>query len=340
MKVDGGFGLASASLGGQVDDEARSFEEAGYDGVWSAETSHDPFLPLAFAARVTERVDLGTGIAVAFARNPMTVANITWDLQALSKGRFILGLGSQIKPHITKRFSMEWSDPAARMREFILAVRAILGAWQEGEKLDFRGDYYTHTLMTPFFDPGPNPHGIARIALAGVGAKMTEVAGEVCDGFVCHSFTTEDYLRDVTMPALERGWATAGRERSTFEISGPAFIVTGKDEAAMATSAKATRQQIAFYASTPAYKPVLDHHGWGDAQAELNRLSKQGEWVAMGEVIDDDMLDAFAVVAEPERLADAVHARWGGISDRISFYAPYRSDADTWLPVIEALRRA
>jgi probable F420-dependent oxidoreductase len=340
MKVDGGFGLASASLGGQVDDEARSFEEAGYDGVWSAETSHDPFLPLAFAARVTERVDLGTGIAVAFARNPMTVANITWDLQALSKGRFILGLGSQIKPHITKRFSMPWSDPAARMREFILAVRAILGAWQEGSRLEFRGDYYTHTLMTPFFDPGPNPHGIARIALAGVGEKMTEVAGEVCDGFVCHSFTTESYLRDVTLPALERGWAKAGRARADFEISGPAFVVTGKDEQAMADSAKAIKQQIAFYASTPAYRPVLDHHGWGEAQDELNRLSKQGEWVAMGDVIDDDMLDAFAVVAEPERLAAKVHERWGDVSDRLSFYAPYRSDADTWLPVIEALKQA
>ena len=331
MKVDGGFGLASASLGGAVDEEARSFEQAGYDGIWSAETSHDPFLPLAFAARVTERVELGTGIAVAFARNPMTVANITWDLQALSHGRFILGLGSQIKPHITKRFSMPWSDPAARMREFILAVRAILEAWQEGTRLDFRGDHYQHTLMTPFFDPGPNPHGIARIALAGVGEKMTEVAGEVCDGFVCHSFTTEAYLHDVTLPA---------RAREDFEISGPAFIVTGKDEEAMADSARAIKQQIAFYASTPAYKPVLDHHGWGDAQVELNRLSKQGEWVAMGEVIDDEMLDAFAVVAEPARLAAQVHERWGAISDRISFYAPYRSDAETWLPVIEALKRA
>jgi probable F420-dependent oxidoreductase len=340
MKVDGGFGLASASLGGQVDDEARSFEEAGYDGIWSAETSHDPFLPLAFAARVTDRVDLGTGIAVAFARNPMTVANITWDLQALSGGRFILGLGSQIKPHITKRFSMPWSEPAARMREFILATRAILDGWQTGERVNFRGDFYTHTLMTPFFDPGPNPHGIARFALAAVGERMTEVAGEVADGFVCHSFTTEDYLRDVTMPALQRGLAKAGRDRSTFEISGPAFVVTGADEEAMAASATAVRQQIAFYGSTPAYKGVLEHHGWDDVHPELNRLSKEGKWKEMGDVIDDELLNAFAVVAEPTELAAKVHDRWGGVSDRLSFYAPYRTDPGTWLPVIEALKSA
>jgi len=340
MKVDGGFGIGGAGLDPQLDEEARAFEEAGYDGLWSAETSHDPFLPLAFAARATERVDLGTGIAVAFARNPMTMANITWDLQSLSGGRFVLGLGSQIKPHITKRFSMEWSEPAARMREFILAVRAILTAWQEGSKLDFRGTFYTHTLMTPFFDPGPNPHGLARIVLAAVGERMTEVAGEVADGFVCHSFTTEAYLRDVTLPALERGLAKAGRDRSTFEVSGPAFVVTGADEEAMEVSAAATRQQIAFYGSTPAYKGVLEHHGWDDAHPELNRLSKQGKWKEMGEVIDDEMLDAFAVVAEPERLAAKVHERWGDVSDRLMFYAPYRQDPDTWLPVIQALKAA
>lgn len=338
MQVDGGFGLASAALGGQVDDEARAFEEAGYDGIWSAETSHDPFLPLAFAARVTSRVQLGTGIAVAFARNPMTVANVAWDLQSLSEGRFILGLGSQIRPHITKRFSMPWSEPAARMREFILAVRAILTAWQDHEKLDFRGDFYTHTLMTPFFDPGPNPHGVARIFLAAVGERMTEVAGEVADGFVCHSFTTEEYLREVTLPALERGLATSGRSRADFEISGPAFVVTGATEEEMAASATMIRQQIAFYGSTPAYKGVLEHHGWDDLHPELNRLSKQGQWQEMGELIDDEVLHAFAVVAEPDRLAAGVHARWGDVSDRIMFYAPYRTDPDTWLPVIRALQ--
>jgi probable F420-dependent oxidoreductase len=187
MKVDGGAGGDLRSAG----EAARELEQHGYDGLWTAETSHDPFFPLLLASQTTERVELGTGIAVAFARNPMNLAQIAWDLQAASEGRFILGLGSQIKPHITKRFSMPWSQPAARMREMILAIRAIWESWNERTRLDFRGDFYTHTLMTPFFDPGPNPHGNAKIFLAGVGERMTEAAGEVADGFLCHGFTTE-----------------------------------------------------------------------------------------------------------------------------------------------------
>ena len=206
MLVDGG-------IPADLDKAAKAAERqeaAGYDGAWSAETSHDPFFPLLLAAGATERLELGTGIAVAFARNPMTLAQVAYDLQAYSQGRFMLGLGSQIKPHITKRFSMTWDHPAPRMRELILAIRAIWDCWNDGTKLDFRGDFYTHTLMTPFFNPGPNPHGNARIFLAGVGEKMTEVAGEVCDGFLCHGFTTESYLKEVTIPALERGLATSG----------------------------------------------------------------------------------------------------------------------------------
>ena len=206
MKVDGGIGGDLRGAGAA----AAAQEEQGYDGLWTAETAHDPFFPLLLASQPTERVELGTGIAVAFARNPMNLAQIAWDLQAASEGRFILGLGSQIKPHITKRFSMPWSHPAARMREMILAIRAIWASWNDGTKLDFQGDFYTHTLMTPFFNPGPNPHGNAKIFLAGVGELMTEVAGEVCDGFLCHGFTTERYLREVTLPALERGAAKAG----------------------------------------------------------------------------------------------------------------------------------
>lgn len=338
MKVDGGFGLGSSGLDG-VGDAAREAEEAGYDGIWSAETSHDPFFPLLVAAQNTERVELGTGIAVAFARNPMTLAQIAWDLQAYSKGRFILGLGSQIKPHITKRFSMPWSHPAARMREFILAMRAIWAAWNDGTKLDFRGDFYTHTLMTPFFNPGPNPHGTAKVFLAAVGEKMTEVAGEVCDGILCHGFTTERYLREVTLPALERGAAAGGRQLSDLEVSLPAFIVTGTSEEEMAASAKGVRQQIAFYGSTPAYRGVLELHGWGDLQDELNKLSKQGKWVEMGELIDDEILATFAVVAEPDEIAPEVARRFGDVVTRVSFYAPYQSDPTTWLPVVEALKK-
>lgn len=338
MKVDGGLNPTLQHELSTYGAMARGLQEAGYDGIWTAETSHDPFLPLLLAAETTEGIDLGTGIAVAFARSPMTLASTAYDLQAFSGGRFILGLGSQIRPHITKRFSMPWSKPAARMREFIQAMRAIWACWQDGTPLDFRGDFYTHTLMTPFFNPGPNPHGLPRVFLAGVGELMTEVAGEVCDGFICHGFTTERYLREVTIPALERGLARSGRTLADLEISGPAFVVTGANEEDMARSRAAVCQQIAFYGSTPAYRPVLELHGWGDLQDELNRLSKEGRWVEMGGLIDDEILDAFAVVAEPQQVAAGFAARYGDVVDRLSFYAPYQADPSTWLPVIEELK--
>jgi probable F420-dependent oxidoreductase len=334
MRIDGGIG---ADLGG-AGAAAKVLEDQGYSGIWTAETSHDPFFPLLLASQSTERVELGTGIAVAFARNPMNLAQIAWDLQNASQGRFILGLGSQIKPHITKRFSMPWSHPAARMREMILAIRAIWAAWNDGTKLDFRGEFYTHTLMTPFFDPGPNPHGNAKIFLAGVGELMTEVAGEVCDGFLCHGFTTERYLREVTLPALERGAAKAGRTLADLEISGPAFVVTGTNDEEMAASRAGVQQQIAFYGSTPAYRPVLELHGWGDLQDDLNRMSKEGKWKEMGELITDDVLEAFAVVAEPEGIAPELSKRYGDIVQRLSFYAPYKSDPERWATVMRDLQ--
>jgi probable F420-dependent oxidoreductase len=337
MKVDGSLGSNLHGAGAQ----ARELEEAGYSGAWSAETSHDPFFPLLLGAEHTETLELGTSIAVAFARNPMTLANIGWDLQAFSKGRFILGLGSQIKPHITKRFSMEWSHPAPRMREMILAIRAVWDTWENGTPLAFRGDFYTHTLMTPFFAPDRAElagFGVPKIFLAGVGELMTEVAGEVCDGFICHGFTTERYLREVTIPALERGRAKAGKTMEGFEIIGPSFIVTGSDEQQMSAAAKGTRQQIAFYGSTPAYRGVLDLHGWGDLQDELNTLSKRGEWEAMGDLITDEVLEAFAVVGAPETVAPELHKRYGDVIQRISFYAPYKSDPERWSRVLSDLR--
>jgi probable F420-dependent oxidoreductase len=336
MLVDGGLG---GELRG-VPDAARKLEEQGYDGLWTAETNHDPFFPLLLASQATERVELGTGIAVAFARSPMTLAQQAYDLQAASQGRFILGLGSQIKPHITKRFSMPWSKPAARMRELILAIRAIWDCWDGEGKLDFRGEFYTHTLMTPFFSPGPNPHGHAKIFLAGVGELMTEVAGEVADGFLCHGFTTERYLREVTLPALERGATKAGKTLDDISISGPAFVVTGTTEEEMASSASGTKSQIAFYGSTPAYRPVLELHGWGDLQDELNRLSKEGRWKEMGELIDDDVLGTFAVVGEPEQVGAELHRRYGDVVDRISFYAPYASDPARWAKVMDDIKAA
>ena len=338
MKVDGGIG---SDLRG-VPAAARNAEEIGYSGVWTAETAHDPFLPLLLAAEHTTEVELGTSIAVAFARNPMTLANIAWDLQAYSRGRFVLGLGSQIKPHITKRFSMPWSHPAPRMRELVLAIRAIWDTWRNGTPLAFRGEFYTHTLMTPFFAPNPaDLDGIElpKIFLAGVGELMTEVAGEVCDGFICHGFTTERYLREVTLPALQRGRAKAGKTMEGFEIVGPSFVVSGANDEEMAAAITGTRQQIAFYGSTPAYRGVLELHGWGGLQDELNALSKRGRWAEMGELIDDEVLNTFAVVAEPEGIAPELRARFGDVIQRISFYQPYRTDPARWRAAIEAIKQ-
>jgi probable F420-dependent oxidoreductase len=330
MKIDGGIGFDPAAIAAQ----AAKAEATGYDGVWSAETSHDPFLPIAIGAAATENLEFGTGITVAFARNPMTLAVVANDLQLLTGGRFMLGMGSQIKPHITKRFSMPWSHPAPRMREMILAIRAIWKAWETGGKLEFRGDFYTHTLMTPFFNPGANPYGNPKILLAGVGEHMTEVAGEVADGFLVHGFTTERYLREVSIPALERGAARTGKTRLDLEVSYPGFVVTGTDEESTATADAAVRQQIAFYGSTPAYRPVLELHGWGELQSELNTLSKRGEWVKMGELISDDVLEAFAVVCPLDQVATQVRNRFEGLIDRFSFYAPYRVDPEAWRRVL------
>ena len=337
MLVDGGIGTNLKNVPAQ----ARAAENAGYSGVWTAETSHDPFLPLVLAAEHTTGVDLGTSIAVAFARNPMLLANIGWDLQAYSGGRFILGLGSQIKPHIEKRFSMPWGKPAARMREMVQATRAIWDCWANGTKLEFRGEFYRHTLMTPFFAPDAKevqPFGPPKIFLAGVGELMTEVAGEVCDGFICHAFTTERYLREVTIPALARGRAKAGRTMEGFEIVGPSFVVTASTEEGLVKAASGTRQQIAFYGSTPAYRNVLELHGWGGLQDELNTLSKQGKWVEMGGLIDDEVLNTFAVVGEPEAIAPELGRRYGDIIQRVSFYTPYESEPERWRAVIEAVK--
>jgi probable F420-dependent oxidoreductase len=334
VQIDGGLGFSADGIAAA----AREAEAIGFDGVWSTETSHDPFLPLAVAAGATDRITLATGIAVAFARNPMTLAMLANDLQDLSGGRFILGLGSQIKPHVTKRYSMPWSHPAPRMRELILAIRAIWACWATGEKLAFRGEFYTHTLMTPFFSPGPNPHGNPPILLAGVGELMTEAAGEVGDGLLVHAFTTERYLREVTLPALERGAAKAGKGRADLTVSYPGFVVTGATEEETARAARAVREQIAFYGSTPGYRPVLELHGWGDLQTELHTLSKRGEWQAMGDLVTDEILDAFAVVCPMEEVPARLRQRFDGLVDRFSFYMPYTVEPDRWRALLAAFR--
>ncbi len=333
MRIDRTLGVDPAG----VVECAVEAEAAGYGGLWSAETAHDPFLPLVLAAEHTERIQVGTGIAVAFARNPMTLATTANDLQTMTRGRFMLGLGSQIKPHIEKRFSMPWSHPAPRMRELILAVRAIWASWAGGSRLAFRGEFYRHTLMTPMFDPGPNPFGNPPVFLAAVGERMTEVAGEVADGLLAHGFTTERYLREITLPALERGLARSGRSRSAVEISLPGMVVTGMDEASFEAAIVATRKQLAFYGSTPAYRPVLDLHGWGDLHDDLHTLSRRGAWDEMTDLIDDDVLAAFAVVGTLDDVAGLVRTRFGDVVDRFNVYAPSGVPTERWAEVLAGL---
>jgi probable F420-dependent oxidoreductase len=334
MLVDGGLSFRSDDVG----TEARELELAGYDGAWSAETGHDPLLIVAGAATATTTLELGTGIVVAFARSPMITATMANDVQLLSRGRLLLGLGSQIKPHIEKRYSMPWSHPAPRMREYVLAMRAIWACWNEGVALNFRGEFYKHTLMSPFFNPGPNPYGAPKVYLAAVGELMTEVAGEVADGLLVHPFTTERYIREVTLPALERGLTKSGREARDFPISFSGLIATGDTGQEIADATRRVRGQIAFYGSTPAYRGVLELHGWGDLQSELNTLSKTGEWDKMGELIDDDVLNAFSIVARPKDVGAVVRSRLNDVVSRFSIYAPYALSDHARREVVDGLR--
>ena len=335
MRVDGPLVIPDLR---SVAAAALALEEAGYDGTYTFEGPHDPFLPLVVAAEATERLELTTAVAIAFARSPMTLASQAWDLQALSGGRFHLGLGTQIKPHVERRFSMPWSAPAARMRELVLAGRAIWTTWQDRVPLEFRGDYYTHTLMTPFFDPGPLDLPTPLVWLGGVGPMMTEVAGEVADGFMVHPFCTEQSLLEVTMPALERGRARAGAIDRPIQVSLPVMVATGVDDAAMDAAIAAVKAQIAFYGSTPAYKVVLDVHGWGDLQPTLRELTKAGDWAAMSEVVHDDLLHAVAVVAPPDAVAGEITRRYGTVLDRVALNSPYVTDPGVWQQIGQALR--
>ena len=335
MKVDGA--LVTQRLG-EVPATARRMEAEGYDGVFTFEGPHDPFLPLMLAAEHSERLELTTAIAVAFARSPMTIAATANDLHLASNGRFVLGVGTQIKPHIEKRFSMPWSHPAPRMRELTLAVRAIWATWNEGVPLDFRGEFYQHTLMTPFFNPGPNPFGTPRIVLAGVGPLMTEVAGEVDDGFIVHPFSSAHYLRTTTVPALERGFARGGRSRENFEITFPLMIITGDTDEAVSAARSATARQLAFYGSTPAYRPVLEAHGWGELQPELQLLTRRGEWDAMAALIPEALVAELTVTGRPEEIAARVTERYGGLVDRIAFNAPYAAAPELWARVLAGFR--
>ncbi|WP_216896566.1 TIGR03617 family F420-dependent LLM class oxidoreductase [Nocardia alni] len=328
MKVDATIGgLAGATA------QARRLERRGYDGLWVGEMNQDPFLPLALAAEATDRIDLGTSIAVAFARSPMTLAYTAADLQQHSGGRMWLGLGSQVKAHVVRRFSMPWGRPAPQMREYVLALRAIWAAWGDGSPLRFEGEYYRHTLMPRDFASPATDLDPPRILVAGVGDAMTRVAGEVADGFLCHGFTTARWIRERTLPALAAGRVRAtaapggvtsgeavpdGSVTSGFDIVATPFVVTGSDQQ-MAQEIPALRERIAFYASTPSYRGLFELHGWEGLSEELTALSKAGRWTEMSRLITDDILAEFAVIAAVHEVPERLAARFGGLLTRMSF---------------------
>jgi probable F420-dependent oxidoreductase len=334
MHVDA---MLQADLGA-VATAARALETHGFEAAWCGETAHDAFVVSTLAAGSTTRMQIGTGVAIAFARNPLSLATLGNDLQTVAEGRFLLGLGSQVRPHIERRYSMPWSRPAARMRELVLAIRAVWKSWSDGSRLEFEGEFFTHTLMTPTFDPGPNRFGNPRIFLAAVGERMTAVAGEVGDGLLLHSFVTEEYLRRVTLGALQRGIARAGRDCGDVSISYPAFVVTGASDREFEHASERVREQIAFYGSTPSYRPVLALHGWEDLHTELHRLSKLGEWKAMTSLVDDDVLRAFAVVGTPRDAARQLVERVGDFVDRVTPYTPYDVRPECALELADELR--
>jgi probable F420-dependent oxidoreductase len=307
-----------------VPDYARKVEALGFDALWSAETQHDPFLPLAVAATVTSRIRLGTSIAVAFPRSPMVLAHTAWDLAKASSGRFILGLGSQVKGHNERRFSVKWEAPAPRMREVVLAVRAIWDTWQNGTKLAFKGQHYRFDLMTPFFNPGPIEHPKVPVYIAGVNQHMCRVAGEVCDGLHVHPFNSPKYLREYVQPAVNEGLKTAGKRREDFTYATSSFVVVGESEQELAQQRAAVKQQIAFYASTRTYEPVLAAHGWQDVGPLLHRKSVEGDWKGMADLITDEMLDTYAVTGTYDTIAARLQERYTGLLDRTAFYQPYK----------------
>jgi probable F420-dependent oxidoreductase len=307
---------------------ARKVEALGFDCLWSSETQHDPYLPLAVAASVTSDIKLGTAIAVAFPRSPMITAHIAWDLQKASSGRFILGLGSQVKGHNERRFSVKFDSPGPKLREVVLALRAIWDCWQNGTKLNFKGEFYRFDLMTPFFAPEPIEHPKIPVYISGVNAYMCRVAGEVCDGLHVHPFNSPTYLREYVHPAVNEGMAKVGRKREDFTYVTSSFVVVGDTEAEIKTNTQAVKQQIAFYGSTRTYEPVLATHGWQDLVPHLHRKSVEGDWKGMADLITDEMLNTYAVVGTYETIGAKLKERYEGLLDRTALYQPYQPGLD------------
>jgi probable F420-dependent oxidoreductase len=321
----------------QLPELAQAAEAIGFDGLWSTETQHDPFLPLALAAEHTQRISIGTAVAIAFARSPTVLAHTAWDLAEQSGGRFILGLGTQVKAHVERRFGMPWpASPVKALREHIQVIRSLWQAWQQGGRPNVRGEYYKVTLMTPFFSPGPQPHPAIPLFIAGVNPGLARLAGEAADGFLAHPYHSQRYLREVVKPAIAQGVASAGRRQEAVALSITAIVATTSEEQQWA------RGQIAFYASTPSYRPVMDLHGWAQTADELRGLSQRGAWAEMSECITQEMLSTFAVLASEADLPEALAERYAGTADRLGLYLPFTpgSRDGFWRMLIGRMRAA
>ncbi|MGE0824324.1 MAG: TIGR03617 family F420-dependent LLM class oxidoreductase [Candidatus Binatia bacterium] len=319
---------------------ARTVEAMGFDALWGLENQHEPFMPLAVAAAATEKIHLGTAIALAFTRSPMVLAYTAWDLQASSNGRFILGLGTQVKGHNERRFSVKWESPGPKLRELIQALRAIWDSWQNGTELNFIGQFYQFTLMPPAFQPGKSTHPHVPIYIAGVNPYMCRLAGELCDGFHAHPFHSPKYLRETVIPQLEEGARKAGRTRNDVVIASSAFAITGDNTKEIAEARERARTQIAFYASTRTYKPVLDAHGWGDVCPRLHEKTVKGDWAGMAKEISDEMMDAYTVTGSLEEMPGLLKERYHGLLDRVAFYYSYKpgQNEKRWHKVVEAFK--
>ena len=332
--------LLDVQLDGRPDTaaaRARELAGTGVAGLFTFEGPHDVFLPLAAAAGAVE-TDLMTNVAIAIPRSPMHLAHAAYDLQLMSRGRFRLGLGSQVRPHIEHRYGATWDRPAARMREAVMAVKAILTAWQEGSRLDFRGEFYRHTLMPPTFVPGPNPYGVPPVYLGALGPIMTRTAAEVADGLLVMPFHSHRHFRERTLPMVDAGLEAAGRTRADLAIQPQAILAMGRTDDELARATVGARGLLAFYGSTPAYRPVLEVEGWADVQPELNRLSKQGDWAAMFDLVTDEMLETLAVRGTPEECAAQVRRRFGDVADRVCAYFPgYDAPLDQVRDLVDAL---
>jgi probable F420-dependent oxidoreductase len=322
VKLDAGLGTEGQHLKG-MDKTARAAEDLGFAGLWTSETKHDAFLPLAIAANASHQIELGTSVAIAFSRSPMETAQTSWDLQDLSAGRFVLGLGTQVKAHITRRFSMPWDRPAARLREYILALRAIWESFQTEVPLQFEGEFYRHTLMTPFFNPGPIEHPEIPLYIAGVNTRLAELAGELCEGFHVHPFHSPEYVRRTVIPAIAEGARQANRILDQVTLATSAFVITGENRESATEQRESVRAQISFYASTPTYRTVLEAHGWEEVGERLETMAREKKWPEMPALITDEMLAAFAIEAAPDEIGPALKERYDGLIDRVALYLPF-----------------